>query len=82
MDGYTAGKRVVNGQITDRCWGAVASLLIHVSIHVKMDWIVTHCLLAHVLEFHARYMNSAEALLHLIMMADKVNILHHLEKLN
>lgn len=67
VDGYTAGKRVVDGEIADRCRWVVTSFLIHVSVHMEMDRVVSHCLLAHVLQLHPRYMNYPEAPLHLIM---------------
>lgn len=67
MDGNTAGEGVVDGQIADRSWWVIASPLIYISIHMKMNWIVSHCLLAHVLQLHPRYMNCPEASFHLIM---------------
>ena len=70
MDGQAAGERVVDGQIADGGRGVVASPLIHVSVHMEMDWIVSHRLLAHVLQLHPRDMNRPEAPLHLMMTAD------------
>lgn len=49
MDGYAAGEGVVDGQIADRGGGIIASPLIHISVHVEVDGIVSQCLLPHVL---------------------------------
>lgn len=65
MDGYTAREGVVNGQITDKGGGVVASLLIHIPIHMKVDRVVTHGLLAHVQQLHPRHVDSPVASLHL-----------------
>lgn len=62
---------MVDGEIADEGWGIIASPLIHVSIHMEMDWIVSHCLLAHMLQLHPRNMNGLEAALHLRMIADE-----------
>lgn len=73
MDGDATGEGVVDGHITDRGWWAVPSSLIHISIHVEMNWVVTHCLLAHVQELHPRYMNRPEPPLHLDMRGNNKN---------
>lgn len=65
MDGYTAREGVVNGQITDKGGGVVASLLIHIPIHMKVDRVVAHGLLAHVQQLHPRHVDSPVASLHL-----------------
>lgn len=75
VDGYTARKGVVDGQTVDRGGGIIASSLIHISVHVEVDWIVSQCLLPHVLQLHPRYMDCPEAPLHLIMTADTFQML-------
>lgn len=62
---------MVDGKIADEGRGPVSSLLIHVSIHMEMDRIVSHCLLAHVLQLHTRNMNCPEASLHLTTTTDQ-----------
>lgn len=72
MDGHTAGERVVDGQLAHRSGGVVAALLIHVSIHVEVDGIVSHGLLAHVLQLQPRYMHRSKAVLHLNVPKEEV----------
>lgn len=53
VDGDAAGERVVDGQAPDVRGWVVASLLIHISRQVEVDWVLTHQLLPHVLQLHA-----------------------------
>lgn len=53
MNGDTARKGMMDGQIHDGGGRVIASSFIHISIHMKMNWIVAQCLLAHVLELHS-----------------------------
>lgn len=74
MDGDAAGEGVVDGHVTDIGWRAVPSSLIHISIHVEMNGVVTHSLLAHVLELHPGYMNRPEPPLHLDRIEEMTRI--------
>lgn len=51
MDCDAAGEGVVDGAFLHIRWGVVASFLIHISCHMEMNWVMPHCLLAHVLQF-------------------------------
>lgn len=51
MDCDTAGEGVVDGGVLHVRWRVVASLLIHISSHMEMNWVMPHCLLAHVFQF-------------------------------
>lgn len=51
MDGDTAGEGVVDGDILHVRWRIVASFFIHISSHMEMNWVMSHCLLSHVFQF-------------------------------
>ena len=65
MHSDTAGEGVVDGQIADGGGGIVASLLVHVSVHMEVDRVVTHRLLTHVLQLYTGHMHRLKATLHL-----------------
>lgn len=68
MNRDTARKGVMDGQIRDGGGWVIPSSFIHISIHMKMYWIVAQCLLAHVMQLHPWNMNCLKAALHLKMI--------------
>lgn len=52
MDSDAAGECVMNGEVPDvRRW-VIASLFIQISSQVKVNWVLAHQLLPHVLQLH------------------------------
>ena len=58
MDCDTAGEGMVDGDILHVRWRVVASFLIHISSHMEVNWVMSHCLLAHVFQFQTFNMCS------------------------
>lgn len=65
VDGDASGEGVMNGQVFHISWRVVASLLIHIPVHMEVDWVVTHGLLPHVFKLHPFHMHRAETSLRL-----------------
>jgi len=58
VDCDTAGEGVVDGDILHICRRVVASFLVHISSHVEVNWVMPHCLLAHIFQFETFKMGS------------------------
>lgn len=63
--GYAAGETMMDGQVLHISRWVVASSLIHISIHVEMNRVVTHRLLSHVQELHPLDVHCFKTMLHL-----------------